>query len=472
MNDLQLLVEAVVGAHEHDEADWLEWKSSLDLGSKAGCFAVVRAILGMANRIPDRAALSCGGLGYVVVGAEPGSLVGLESTDPATFDQTIEPYVGGAEGPRWSPTYVVVEGKRVLVITVEAPRLGDRIFTLRREFDRALSAAVFVRKPGRTVPADASDQDALQSRLVASQPSGAALEVSIVGDNPMSWIDGQAARDAIDAWAGEQHDLMISAARAIEQARAGRGAGTGGGFSAANLDNPAWAHLERIQKSAAQQLAGALGSMQTAGLVGKPDGRSFDEFVTLVDDWRERLMSSAAEALPARYFAAGHGVFQLQVTNLAGRFLADLQVDLQLEWDGATILEQVPSEVELPDPPRPFGEPSPPPIAALGLSPSLVSSPYFSGLWNQPNPARRTRVDQGTLRITFHVGNLRQGADDKSEPCFLWATSRPESGIVRGTWKASIRDPDEVLAGTLDLVAADASVATTPLLEAGLEDDD
>ena len=44
---------------------------------KGGCFHVARAILGMANRIPDRAGLTCEGLGCVVVGAEPGSSQGI-----------------------------------------------------------------------------------------------------------------------------------------------------------------------------------------------------------------------------------------------------------------------------------------------------------------------------------------------------------------------------------------------------------
>jgi hypothetical protein len=165
VHDLQLLVEAVIDADEHDELDWIEWKGTLDLSTKAGCFHVARAVIGMANRLPDRAGLTCEGLGYVVVGAEPCGLQGVASIDPATMDQHLDSYLGGAEGPRYTPTYVSVQGKRTLVIVVEAPKSGDRIFSLRREFDKARSGTVFVRKAGRTVPADAKDLDALQIRL-------------------------------------------------------------------------------------------------------------------------------------------------------------------------------------------------------------------------------------------------------------------------------------------------------------------
>jgi hypothetical protein len=165
VHDLQRLVEAVIDADEHDELDWIEWKGTLDLSTKAGCFHVARAVLGMANRLPDRAGLTCVGVGYIIVGAEPGGLQGVASVDPATMDQHLDSYLGGAEGPRYTPTYVLVQEKRALVIVVEAPKSGDRIFSLRREFDKIRSGTVFVRKAGRTVPADAKDLDALQIRL-------------------------------------------------------------------------------------------------------------------------------------------------------------------------------------------------------------------------------------------------------------------------------------------------------------------
>jgi hypothetical protein len=165
---LRPLVEAVVAAGEHDEADWLEWKATLDLSTKAGAFAVARTVLGLANRPTEQASLTCEGVGYLVVGAEPGRLEGMDSVDLASFGQLVHPYLGG-QGLRWSPAYVAVREVKVFVATVEAPRPGDPIYTLRKEAPApgALSGTVFVRKPGRTLPADAADMDALQARLLA-----------------------------------------------------------------------------------------------------------------------------------------------------------------------------------------------------------------------------------------------------------------------------------------------------------------
>lgn len=217
--DLGRLVHAVIEASEHDEADWIEWKSTLDLSTKAGCFAIARTILGMANRMPERAGLVCEGLGYIVVGAEPGDLKGIASVDPATFDQLIQPYLGGADGPRWTPTLLPVDGKTVLVVTVEPPSPGDRIFTLRKEaLDRNLSGTPYVRKHGRTVQADAADMDALQRRLtMAPKTSGVALEVTAQGDIPLSWFEPPG--EEIRRWADAHHDRLVEHGRALERSR-------------------------------------------------------------------------------------------------------------------------------------------------------------------------------------------------------------------------------------------------------------
>lgn len=166
-SDLRRLVDAVSAATADDEADWIEWKANLDLTEKEGGFSVARNVLGMANRMPERASLTCDGLGYVVVGAAPGNLAG-DSVDLASFDQIIEPYLGGVDGPRWTPTYLSVGDKAVLVVTVEPPSPGDAIFILRKEFSPHRSGTVFVRKHARTVHADAADMDALQRRLLAA----------------------------------------------------------------------------------------------------------------------------------------------------------------------------------------------------------------------------------------------------------------------------------------------------------------
>jgi len=126
------LVQAVVEAEPVDEAEWIEWKSTLNLGNKDGQFQVARAVLGFANRMPDDAARWCGGEGYLLVGVQPGGVVGVDAVDAADFAPGVDAYTGAGDGPRWEPAWLRVKGRMVLVVIVDSPRWGDRTWRLRR----------------------------------------------------------------------------------------------------------------------------------------------------------------------------------------------------------------------------------------------------------------------------------------------------------------------------------------------------
>ena len=103
--ELAGLVNAVVAASANDETDWLEWKSGLDLKRKENQVTIARHILGMANRRVADATRQAGGCGYLVIGAEPGSVAGVAEVDPADLSQAIQIYLGSA-GPSWSASYI------------------------------------------------------------------------------------------------------------------------------------------------------------------------------------------------------------------------------------------------------------------------------------------------------------------------------------------------------------------------------
>jgi hypothetical protein len=161
-----MLVEAVLNASENDESDWIEWKSGLDLRGKETQGTLARHILGMANRRPEHAARYAAGCGYIIVGAEPGRCAGVAEVDPAVLSQGMHPYLG-AEGPGWAAQYVNRDGVSVLVVSVEPPRPGNRIFTLRKEFPKYLAGTVFVRRQGSTGQAGPDDIRALEDRFAA-----------------------------------------------------------------------------------------------------------------------------------------------------------------------------------------------------------------------------------------------------------------------------------------------------------------
>lgn len=457
-HDLRRLVDAILSASDHDEADWVEWKSGLDLTTKHGCFHLARNILGMANRTPDRAALSCEGLGYIVIGAEPGNLAGIDSVDPAALDQIIEPYLGGPVGPRWTPTYVGINGKTVLVVTVEAPAPGNAIFTLRREYDGSINGTVFVRKHGRTVPADAADMDALQLRLkAASAADGTALEVEVVGDVPLSWFDPSGMDEAIAGLADERRRSLIHAARAVERRRNPPASAEGtpaqgvSGLPALQLGLAAMAqHQESVRKSMY-----ALG-----GLLPQEDQRTIDQYIEQVDAWRDEWAEAAKNGLPERYVRDGHGVVRVEIRNLGSRFLPDVELEVRFEFEPARGLDKRPERAKLPAPPREYGKPEP----HRDLLATAVRFPKYAV---PPLPmerlTRRTWVEDGSVIVTFRIGDLRQHASDTSDDVFVVLVERPEGGVLHGTWKATVRDVDGVFTGVVDVPVTEEPVAVATL---------
>lgn len=174
-DELTSLVQAVIQALPSDELDWIEWKIGMDLGGKATQGTIARHILGMANRKPEDAQVHMQGCGYLILGAEPGNLCGITAVDPAQLSRGVQSYLG-AEGPTWSHHYVQEESHTVLVITVERPQAGHRIFTLQKEFSITspkgeaktyMAGTIFIRYPGRTETARPGDIRALEERYAA-----------------------------------------------------------------------------------------------------------------------------------------------------------------------------------------------------------------------------------------------------------------------------------------------------------------
>jgi hypothetical protein len=169
------LVRAVVAAQPEDELDWIEWKIAGDLSKGPTQGTIARHILGMANRLPDRAALYAGGFGYLIMGAEPGSVPGITRVDPASLGQGVQSWLG-TEGPAWWPHYDEEQGVPVLVVTVASPQPGQRAFTLSKTLTVTTpqgghkgypAGTIFVRYPGRTEIAGPGDIRALEDRYAA-----------------------------------------------------------------------------------------------------------------------------------------------------------------------------------------------------------------------------------------------------------------------------------------------------------------
>lgn len=468
--DLGRVVQAVVDADAHDEAAWIEWKSDLDLSTKQGCFPIARTILGMANRMPAAAALVCEGLGYIVVGAEPGNLLGVVSVDPADLDQILEPWLGGVEGPRYMPTYVLIEGKKVLVVVVEAPKNGDQIYTLRKEFDGGRDGDVFVRKSGRTERANSADLRALVERAAAVSAATPDLEVSLVGDVPLSWFDPTTIDSIVAAWVGDRRSAMESAAQAEERRRHPE---TTPVPEDQNFDTATsiMAGYARQQERLARMVRDASRMASIPGLAGEPDKRTLDEYLAEVETWGGRATTAGPAVLVDRYLRARHGLVSVRVHNPSGRYLPKVMVEVHFEWDRVSSLEREYPEQHLPAEPRPYGEPSPSAIAQSFLFSPRIDPSVIESLGRTPMP-QRSWTEKGSVRIVFDVGDLRQEEIDTSDEHYLILPERPPDGLLHGTWKATVPEVHGVIRGTLDVPISEDPVDLRELLDREPMNDD
>ena len=177
------IVEFVASTATLEETDYLEWKSAYDLTTKPGAAAIARQLIGFANRDPIKAARHAGGLAYVLVGAQAGSVIGAPHWDSADIENWLAPFVQPELS--YDVHYVPIDDELVLFITVEPPRQGDPIFALQRSSEdpddrKALAeGTIFVRHGGKTERHTAGDLQRLTARAQKTDGPTLAVDVAV-----------------------------------------------------------------------------------------------------------------------------------------------------------------------------------------------------------------------------------------------------------------------------------------------------
>lgn len=477
---LRNLVQAVSTATDSDENESVEWKSNLELDKKHGSFHVARAILGMANRNPGRAARWFGGYGYVVVGAEAGSIAGTAVVDSVEYGKLIDSYVGGELGPSWTPISVNVDGVHVMVFVVEPPNPGDPIWPLRREYGRDPAGRIFVRKSGATQPALAADIDMLSNRASESKQDAELPDISVclLADTTVGWYEEASLDAEVSSWIDGLQSTMIDRAERVQREREGATEPDEvqiSSFEATKLgiDYAARRNIEALQRSIQRQqevISKVLSS--TASAIGDslstPDERSLDEYRMSVEDWAARSQQAATDSFTG-YFA-DYSDLEVQVTveNRSDRFLTDVQVRIRFPWQHAHATHDEPPAPPLPSPPRPFGRPKPN-IVLPTVGFSRLGDLNFSV---DESIGRRTWIENGSINLTFDVGTLRPRGTDTSDVFWLLLPARPDNGTLTGTWEVTAEGIHAVVTGDLELTVADAAVSVVDVLDSQLNGPD
>lgn len=378
-DELLELVEAIYGSSTHtQETNWLEWKDGIDPAKPEGKMHIAKALLGFANRSVDQAQLACEGVAYMVVGVSPGACGGVTPIDHANLDQAIKSYVATV---RWTPRYVAFRGLTVLVAVVEAPRPGDRIHTLRKEFGNHGRGKIFHRGAALTTQAGPDEIEMLCERLLqgAQQP-----EIDLrfsCGATPLKRLNTD---DAILADWLLRHEAII---RRNSGSRGMVASGPAGGVDGRHDGSPA------------SELARTFEALGAASAHAK----DAEEFDSAVQDYLERLRPTIVDRIRRRVVTDRLNRVVFQVLNETESSMSGVQLTVQIPKSDIQVYTSPPHAPALPSRPK-WPNTNHHRVASL-----LAASFPAQAL---PSPAGiKAKVirTKDFFEITWPIGNVRPG---------------------------------------------------------------
>jgi hypothetical protein len=442
------LVNHALALGDLSEVDYLELKGALSFGErqskKRSAVVVSRAILGMANRMPDLAEKHLSGSGVVFIGIDQRqTLVGAESVDAAVLRDLIEPYVG-EDGPRWDHQFIDHPEGLVLAVIVDAPQWGDRIHACRKDYSDDASklsvrdGEVLVRVPGKTRPATSYDLEQLERRRAKAPHTGAQVSIEYAG--AFDRTSRTNVRELVEGMVKSVADELIEGA---------------------SVSVPRSPYSTGIQAILEQTSA-------------PRDRRTVDEFRADVDEWQKGCQA-AAEGVVTEFLrhTLGHGTFTIH--NESDRYLECVRVHVAFPA-GVTVLMVSATDYcdhghherqfqvfhLLPDRPPKYGD-----LRPFGFDYSNLLSPKVYGTALNL-PARHVDIEETSAGcvVSWYVGDLPPRATVSADEQFAVFTDtelhahkesaavadhQPLPTEIRGAWQVTARAVDHVFRGVVRL---------------------
>jgi schlafen family protein len=418
------LVRAVRDAPASEqETNWLEWKGPLTLAGRdaTGRATIAKAVLGFANRDPDVAARVMGGCAYLLAGVSPGQLVGVDFVDAAQLEAQVATYVG--REVQWRPDYVAVDGKEVMVVIVEPPRLGDHAHPVRKTFNPSgpgpvlQEGTVFVRHQASTDPATAADIDMLSRR--AAQRPGDELEVAVRPASETSLRPVDLSPEAQAKYLEHEEARLLSPISRPRRTQLG--------------------------------LSPTMQNLLLGGSGGGGEYRSQEKYREEISEYLDQLRDTLPKILPARAFLHEVARLRLEVVNPTDTTFTKVRVEICLppelrveDWHG-----DARAEGELPKRPVPYGRARQSPLgfrggvsmaslSALGPAPVLASD--FPDIYAGPDGVR---VEYAPIDVRPQgVAPLRN----------IWLViDDPAAESIPVRWEATATNAAKRLSGTFDV---------------------
>ncbi|MFD8958963.1 helix-turn-helix domain-containing protein [Streptomyces anulatus] len=402
------LIEAVLNASSADETRWLEWKSHLDVSKPEAAFAVAKAILGFANRMPDVAKQWTEGHAYLLVGVQENEVQGVPPHDIEKVDPWLGRYLG--DFGRYQFTYVPFdngEGTRhVMLVDVFPPRWGDPVHTLHKEFGNAYPGTIFHRYAGKTQPARPAEVQALveRARRAATRVN---VGITAVAGTVALVPDTQDIRDCTRAAVRENLLKPLEAAR------------------------PA-----KVSKAAAAfmpALAEMTDTYNVLRTLGHQDHRSPEEFREQVEAYLLRLDQAMQQSLLQAVGAAGTPL-ALQLVNPGEENLTKVEVVLRLPDTVLAHAADDDEEVDWPEPPQEYGTAAFP-IGAGAIAGLAAIRP--AAYLPPPLYAPDIQQEDGRTVIRFAPVHLRPHETVTLDPITLYTTQDVPDDTVAGEWHAT-----------------------------------
>jgi hypothetical protein len=415
------LIDHALSLGDKCEVDYLELKGTLSFAkgdSKASAATIAKAILGMANRMPDVAELHLDGYGVVLVGIAGGVVTEAEEVDGADLRNLVDVYVGN-DGPGWTHVYTHHRDGLVLAVVVHPPKWGDRIHAFRKQFGDYRDGTQFVRLPGATRQVTSHDLRKLEDRRERSSSMGAAVTVEFTGS--LDLVDPDTVEGLVWDAINRTRDELL--------------------FGVDRVSNPITGSrvTDRILR-------------QTSGL---GENRSEETFRADVARWHR----DAGESLDGVVFEvlrhhARLGKFKIANTSPADTYLAGVQVQVSIP-EGFLLLARSESEYQddgeagfdlgqlLPQPPKKWGSSFGAniifPTGSLGIGPSL--RPF-----SPADASVDLDADDGR-RMSWEVGDLPGRRSEVTNDEFALITLA-DSQAVELRWQATAKDVHHVFEGT------------------------
>lgn len=463
------LVRAIVAAPPStQETQAVEWKSTLDLDDRGWRARVAKGILGFANRDPDVAVRWFEGCAYFVGGASPGEANGTKVFDAAKVESMLMPYLGKEPaGPVWSSDYVEVDGKSVLVVTVEPPRWGSHIWTLRKEYAPTKGEAlrvndIFVRHHASTERATQADIDMLTRRAAATGTRLGGL--SIVMKAAASAVPLDLTDSAVEAWVeSERQALRLPPEPSV-------GPTPSKGDASAPRRALTREDILATPNDVSARLADVFGRMTLAGM--KPDPRTREKYQAELDGYLKKGAKALRTALVGSAFGRNWGRIELLVRNDTPDNYHGVEVELYIDAPVVALFEEDVPHTTMPKRPIAFGKDIRPMFAdAVSLGtlrvPSYLNNPRL------PSIRRAKEIDNSaSARIPMPAVDVRPRRTAELDTFYLFARPELAGTTVTAVWTATATDASGDMEGTIDIPVMDYLPTTEELLAKAKDSDE